>query len=354
MGASTTSATSTSITSTTSATSTTSTTSANSIIGTTSTTTCLLTTREGRPQQRWHKGEVLATMSAGKEVLLRRRCRCRHRQTCYYTTSLSLWRDCHIQNLDETLFDLAIVIKFRCNLTCFRPVRSFDLLGGGSSPHSAINNYTLGGGPALTVLFATRAHQPTLWVDLRVDGLHQPTLNTQSANSTDFSFSGLGTMTRSTMHVFPFWLHPSSSRSDGYGFVFWFFLIESNGRTPSGPNFDPNPIYFSKTLKFMFILYFRASGPWRERPCMSSRSGCTPVHQDPGDMDPFLMVLYFTCFNPTANVGCPLLKSTVVAAIERQEQIHNYTYRIYAQIRIGRAYAVCFKVKHMISSSRRK
>jgi hypothetical protein len=39
----------------------------------------------------------------------------------------------------------------------------------------------LGGGPVLTVLFVARAHQPILWVDLRVDGLHQLTLNIQSA-----------------------------------------------------------------------------------------------------------------------------------------------------------------------------
>jgi hypothetical protein len=30
------------------------------------------------------------------------------------------------------------------------------------------------------VVFVARAHQPTLWVDLRFDGLHQPTLSTQS------------------------------------------------------------------------------------------------------------------------------------------------------------------------------
>jgi hypothetical protein len=30
-----------------------------------------------------------------------------------------------------------ILIKIRCNVTCFRPVQGFDLLGWGSSPHSA-------------------------------------------------------------------------------------------------------------------------------------------------------------------------------------------------------------------------
>jgi hypothetical protein len=49
------------------------------------------------------------------------------------------------------------LIKLRCNLTCFRPVQSFD--GLGSSPHSAVKHYTLGGGPVLTVLFLARAHQ---------------------------------------------------------------------------------------------------------------------------------------------------------------------------------------------------
>jgi hypothetical protein len=53
------------------------------------------------------------------------------------------------------------LINIRCNLTCFRPVQSFDLLGwGGSSPHSALKNYTSGVGPVLTVLFIARAHLP--------------------------------------------------------------------------------------------------------------------------------------------------------------------------------------------------
>jgi hypothetical protein len=90
------------------------------------------------------------------------------------------------------------LIQIRCKLICFRPVQSFDLLGWGSSPHSARKNCTLGGGPVLTVLFVARAHQPTLWVDLRVDGLHQPTLNTQYATS---SASSSTTSTSSTSSI---------------------------------------------------------------------------------------------------------------------------------------------------------
>jgi hypothetical protein len=73
------------------------------------------------------------------------------------------------------------IMNIRCNLTCFRPAQSFDLLGCGSSPLRTFNNYTLGGGPLFTVLFVARAYQPKLWVDLRVKGLHQPTFNAQSA-----------------------------------------------------------------------------------------------------------------------------------------------------------------------------
>jgi hypothetical protein len=81
----------------------------------------------------------------------------------------------------RTLRSGPILIKIRCDLVCSRPVESFDLLGWASSPHSAFKNCTLGGGPVPAVLFVARAHQPTLRVDLRVDGLHQPTLNIQSA-----------------------------------------------------------------------------------------------------------------------------------------------------------------------------
>jgi hypothetical protein len=64
-----------------------------------------------------------------------------------------------------------ILINIRWNLICFRPVHCFDLLGWGSCPHSTLQHHTLGGGPVLTVLFVARAHQPTLWIDLRVEGL---------------------------------------------------------------------------------------------------------------------------------------------------------------------------------------
>jgi hypothetical protein len=46
-------------------------------------------------------------------------------------------------------------------------------------------------------------------------------------NSIHLPFSGLGTMTGTTGHVFPFLLHPISSKSDGCGptfeVSFWFF-----------------------------------------------------------------------------------------------------------------------------------
>jgi hypothetical protein len=37
-----------------------------------------------------------------------------------------------------------ILIKIRRNLTCFRPVQSFDLLGWGSSPYSALTHNQCG------------------------------------------------------------------------------------------------------------------------------------------------------------------------------------------------------------------
>jgi hypothetical protein len=82
-----------------------------------------------------------------------------------------------------------ILINFRCKLICFRPDQCFDFLGWGSSPLSALKNYTLGGGPFLTVLFVSRAHQPTLRVDLRVEGFLHPTLNPKSAASINTSTS---------------------------------------------------------------------------------------------------------------------------------------------------------------------
>jgi hypothetical protein len=63
---------------------------------------------------------------------------------CNYATCLRLRRECHIQNLFNIFQSGPILIKFRCSLTCFRPVRSFHLLGRGSTPNSpwgALKNY---------------------------------------------------------------------------------------------------------------------------------------------------------------------------------------------------------------------
>jgi hypothetical protein len=131
------------------------------------------------------KGGVLATMSTGK--------------TYYYVVGVGVGVGvvnlllCNIAQIATGLpysesprtnvrSGLSLY-KIRCNLTCFRPVQSFDLLVWGSSPHSAHKNYTLGGGPVLAVLVVARAHQLTMWVDLQVDGIHQPTLSTQSARA---------------------------------------------------------------------------------------------------------------------------------------------------------------------------
>jgi hypothetical protein len=48
---------------------------------------------------------------------------------CYYATFLRLWRECHIQNILKTKTQIAsILINIGCNLTCFGPVQSFDVL----------------------------------------------------------------------------------------------------------------------------------------------------------------------------------------------------------------------------------
>jgi hypothetical protein len=63
----------------------------------------------------------------------------------------------------------ALLITIRCKFDQFPASSQFR-------DTWALKNYTLGGGPVLTGLLVARAHQPTLWVDLRVDSLHQPTL----------------------------------------------------------------------------------------------------------------------------------------------------------------------------------
>jgi hypothetical protein len=93
-------------------------------------------------------------------------------------------RDCHIQILHEQRSDLAqFLSKSDAQFDLVPTSSKFRLTWVGSSVYSAFKNCTLGGGPVLTALFVARAHQPTLWVDLRGDGLHQPTLNIQSDTS---------------------------------------------------------------------------------------------------------------------------------------------------------------------------
>jgi hypothetical protein len=119
-------------TSTSSATSTTSTSSTSStssnirIISAASTTACLLTKREERPRQRGHKGEVLATMSAGIAIFR------------FSTKSCAIWPNFYQHPMQFNLFPTSA--KFRLtwvgvkSLQCPQKLR----IGWGSSPYSAI------------------------------------------------------------------------------------------------------------------------------------------------------------------------------------------------------------------------
>jgi hypothetical protein len=114
-----------------------------SITSTTSTITCLLTKREERLQRRGHKGAICSLQRAPEQ------------STTTSSVSASASSNLLLCNFLQIATGLPYSesprwpnsYQIRCNLICFRPVRSFDLLGLGSSLYSALKNSTLRGGP---------------------------------------------------------------------------------------------------------------------------------------------------------------------------------------------------------------